>query len=82
MSDSMRNLAEAVFLSDLQPSASPDAAAVEAAVAATLARYGWDGCGPAVAGEFGERAETALPRLLWARRLVAEHAAATPALAA
>ncbi len=64
--------AQALFLSDLQPSASPDAAAVWGAVERTLARFGSDGCGPAVAGEYGERGESAASRMRWARGLVAD----------
>ncbi|GGK37385.1 hypothetical protein GCM10010124_32680 [Pilimelia terevasa] len=49
-------VAQALFLSDLQPSACPDAAAVWGAVERALARYGSEGCGPAVAGEYGSGA--------------------------
>lgn len=61
---------EAVFVSDLQPSEHPSAADVDAAVTATLLRYGSCRIAEAVAAEFGDHPEAAVPRMVWARSLV------------
>jgi hypothetical protein len=63
--------AEALFVSDLQPSEAPVRSAVERAVTATLLRHGSDGCAAAVAVEFGDHPETAVVRMGWARAQVA-----------
>jgi hypothetical protein len=63
--------AEAVFVSDLQPSDRPTASQVAAAVLASLrARGGASGCAAAVAAEYGEHPETAVTRMRWALALV------------
>jgi uncharacterized membrane protein len=63
--------AEALFASDLQPSDLPTAAAVAAAVHATLRnRGGATGCAAAVAAEYGDHPETAPARMRWALALV------------
>ena len=59
--------AEALFVSDLQPSQRPDRAAVERAVTAMILRYGSDGCAAWVAAEFGDHPEAAVCRMAWAR---------------
>jgi hypothetical protein len=63
--------AEALFVSDLQPSESPENVALQEAVTATLLRHGSDGCAAAVAAEFGDHPETAVARMGWARAQVA-----------
>jgi uncharacterized membrane protein len=63
--------AEAVFVSDLQPSDRPTTSQVAAAVLASLrARGGATGCAAAVAAEYGEHPETAVTRMRWALALV------------
>lgn len=63
--------AEALFVSDLQPSQSPTADMVQAAVTATVLRYGSDGCAAAVATEFGDHPDSAVRRMTWARAVLA-----------
>ncbi|XVU23256.1 hypothetical protein ACQPZJ_39285 [Actinoplanes sp. CA-054009] len=57
--------AEALFVSDLQPSQCPSQAAVERAVTAMLLLHGSDGCAAEVATEFGDHPEIAVPRMHW-----------------
>lgn len=59
--------AEALFVSDLQPSECPSRRAVEDAVTAMILRYGSDGCAATVAAEFGDHPETAVRRMSWVR---------------
>jgi hypothetical protein len=74
--------AEAVFVSDLQPSQRPTAGQVAAAVLASLrARGGATGCAAAVAAEYGEHPETAVARMRWALSLVDAGAEVTVAAA-
>jgi hypothetical protein len=60
-------IAEALFVSDLQPSEEPSTTAVQQAVTQTILRHGADGCAGLVAGEFGDHPETAVPRMRWVR---------------
>ena len=63
--------AEALFVSDLQPSQRPTPRQVATAVLASLrARGGATGCAAAVAAEYGEHPETAVARMRWALALV------------
>jgi hypothetical protein len=63
--------AEAVFVSDLQPSERPTPGQVAVAVLASLRAYGGaTGCAAAVAAEYGEHPETAVARMRWALSLV------------
>ena len=64
-------IAEAVFASDLQPSRPVTAAEAWAAVTAAVTRYGAQGCVDVLAREYGERPETAAPRMRFARELAA-----------
>jgi hypothetical protein len=66
---------EALFASYLQPSQAPSAAAIEAAVEQMILRLGSGGCAAAVAAEFGDHPETAVPRMCWVRRTLAAIAA-------
>ena len=66
---------EALFVSHLQPSQIPSADAIEAAVTQTILRFGSDGCAAAVATEFGDHPEIAVPRMCWVRRTLAAIAA-------
>lgn len=68
MIDAIRHLAaEALFVSDLQPSQRPSAGSVERAVAGMILRHGGPGCAALVAAEFGDHPETAVTRMAWAR---------------
>lgn len=60
--------AEALFVSDLQPSECPSAQKLEDTVTAMLLRHGSDGCAAAVAEEFGDHPESAVRRMAWVRR--------------
>lgn len=62
--------AEALFVSDLQPSQRPSAGAVERAVAGMIRQHGDQGCAALVAAEFGDHPETAVGRMAWARAAV------------
>ncbi len=73
--------AEAIFASDLQPSRPVSAAEAWAAVTVAIARYGAQGCVELLAREYGDRPETAAPRMRFARELATTLAPAT-ALAA
>lgn len=66
--------AEALFVSDLQPSEAPASVAVEQAVTATLLRHGSDGCAAKVATEFGDHPEIAVARMGWARTQISHMA--------
>jgi len=63
-------VAEALFVSDLQPSQAPCAEVVRAAVDSTVARYGADGCAARVACEFGDHPDLAVRRMTWVRRIL------------
>jgi hypothetical protein len=65
--------AEALFVSALQPSASPSPDQVRHAVAATLWRLGARACAARMAGEFGDHPDAAVARMSWA--LTTIHAA-------
>ena len=62
--------AEALFLSCLQSSESPNHEQVRDAVAGMLRRFGTRGCAAQVAVEFGDHPETAVPRMAWALAMV------------
>jgi hypothetical protein len=70
---------EALFASALQRSQSPTLAQVRQAVMVAVRELGSRGCAAQVAQEFGDHPETAVVRMRWARRLVAEAFAAAPA---
>jgi hypothetical protein len=58
--------AEALFASSLQSSEDPAADQVRRAVSVTLRQFGMRGCAARVAGEYGDRPETAVNRMNWA----------------
>ena len=64
--------AEALFVSDLQPSECPSRGAVEQAVTAMILRYGGDGCAAGVATEFGDHPDAAVCRMRWVRQALHE----------
>src|SRR5215207_6422641 len=57
--------AEALFVSDLQPSECPSHRTVERAVTAMILLHGSDGCAAGVATEFGDHPDAALRRMHW-----------------
>lgn len=57
--------AEALFVSDVQPSESPTQERVEKAVTAMILRHGSDGCAAGVATEFGDHPDVAVRRMHW-----------------
>ena len=62
--------AEALFVSDLQPSQRPSRQTLEETVTAMILRHGSDGCAAVVAEEFGDHPESAVRRMCWAREKV------------
>ena len=62
--------AEALFLSDLQPSQHPSPDEVATAIEAGLSRWGIAGCAAAAAAEYGEHPDTAPTRMRWALRML------------
>jgi hypothetical protein len=62
--------AEALFVSTLQPSASPSPDQIRRAVATTLRRLGVRGCAAKTAGEFGDHPDTAVARMSWALGMI------------
>jgi hypothetical protein len=64
-------VAEALFVSDLQPSETPTPQAVQSAISRMLQRYGAEGCAACVATEFGDHPETAVRRMSWVRQVLA-----------
>ena len=74
-------VAEAVFASTLQPSQVVTTAEAWAAIAAAITLHGAQGCVEILAREYGERPETAVVRMRFARSL-ADRLSPAPALAA
>jgi hypothetical protein len=65
-------LAEALFVSPLQPSEHPSPAQVRAAIDASLLSYGGPvGCASWLAAEYGDHPEVAADRMRWALQLTA-----------
>ena len=62
---------EALFASALQPSDTPDAGMIAAAISSAVQRFGPRGCTERMAQGFGDRPDAAARRLRWARRLAA-----------
>ncbi len=60
--------AEALFVSDLQPSECPSRETVQETVTAMILRLGSDGCAAGVAAEFGDHPESAVRRMSWVRQ--------------
>lgn len=64
-------VAEALFVSDLQPShTAPSAEVMRAAVERMIERFGADGCAARMASEFGDHPEAAVRRMIWVRRVM------------
>lgn len=65
-------LAEALFVSPLQPSEHPTPDQVQAAIDSSLKYYGGPvGCASWLAAEYGEHPEVAADRMRWALQLTA-----------
>jgi hypothetical protein len=62
-------LAEALFISNLQPSQRPTADQVVAAINSCLHAHGATGCAAATAAEYGDHPDTAPTRMRWALQL-------------
>ena len=68
MNGAMQDLAaEALFVSDMQPSEHSSQRAIEQTITAMLLCYGTDGCAAECAAEFGDHPEAAVRRMFWAR---------------
>ena len=66
MISTVRELAaEAIFVSDLQPSECPSRKTLEDTVTEMILRHGSDGCAVGVAEEFGDHPEVAVRRMTW-----------------
>jgi hypothetical protein len=63
---------EALFVSGLQRSDAPDAAALAEIISAAVRQYGIRGCASRMAQEFGDHPEAAAARMRWVRQLTAE----------
>ena len=63
---------EALFVSALQQSERPSVRQVREAIVAAVRDFGSAGCAARVAQEFGDHPDTAVVRMGWARRMVAE----------
>ena len=63
---------EALFVSGLQRSDAPDAAALAELISAAVRQYGVRGCASRMAQEFGDHPEAAAARMRWIRQAVAE----------
>jgi hypothetical protein len=64
--------AEALFVSNLQPSGNPTAKDVAEAITRSVRAFGTRGCAGLTAHEFGDHGETASVRMHWALQLVSE----------
>jgi hypothetical protein len=69
---------EALFASVLQPSDTPTAGMVAAAITSAVRRFGPRGCTELMAQEFGDHPDAAARRMRWARLLAAQPAAPRP----
>jgi hypothetical protein len=66
MISTVRELAaEALFVSDVQPSECPTDQKLEDTVTLMILRHGSDGCAAGVAEEFGDHPEAAVRRMAW-----------------
>src|SRR6266496_2883478 len=71
--------AEALFASDLSAASEPTAAEVADAIRRAIHLHGGTrGCAAELAAAYGDRPETAVPRMRWARRVVARVYGSSP----
>jgi hypothetical protein len=71
--------ADALFVSALQRSEEPSPTQVRQAIAAAIREFGARGCAARVAQAYGDHPETAVPRMRWARTIVAGYGEGTRA---
>ena len=69
---------EALFVSGLQRSDTPNAAVLAELVSNSVRRFGVRGCACRMAEEFGDHPEAAADRMRWIRQLVAEVSVSPP----
>ena len=62
---------EALFASSLQPSDTPTAGMIAAAIRSAMQRFGPRGCTERMAQEFGDHPDAAAQRMRWARQFAA-----------
>lgn len=62
---------EALFASWLQPSDTPTAGMIAAAIRSAVKRFGPRGCTERMAQEFGDHPDAAVHRMRWARQFAA-----------
>jgi hypothetical protein len=63
-------IAEALFVSDLQPSQTPSARMIHAAIERMVQQYGAEGCAAQMASVFGDHPDLAVRRMIWVRRIM------------
>jgi hypothetical protein len=63
-------VAEALFVSDLQPTQSPSTQVISATIERMIQQYGVDGCAARMASEFGDHPDLAVRRMIWIRRIM------------
>jgi hypothetical protein len=63
-------VAEALFVSDLEPSENPSVQRIHDTIDQMTQRYGADGCAARMASEFGEHPDLAVRRMIWVRRIM------------
>jgi hypothetical protein len=63
-------VAEALFVSDLQPSPAPTAQMIRTAIDRMIHQYGVEGCASRMASEFGDHPDLAVRRMIWVRRII------------
>ena len=69
--DLNRARCQALFSSALQPSDTPTADMVAAAISRAVAQFGIGGCADRMAQEFGDHPDAAASRMCWVRQLLA-----------
>jgi hypothetical protein len=63
-------VAEALFVSDLEPSQNPSEQMIRDAIDRMTQQYGPEGCAARMASEFGEHPDQAVRRMIWIRRIM------------
>jgi hypothetical protein len=66
----MTRVAEALFVSDIQPSHTPSNQVINATIERMVQQYGVDGCAARMASEFGDHPDLAVRRMIWVRRIM------------
>jgi hypothetical protein len=63
-------IAEALFVSELEPSQTHAPTVIHTTIDRMIRRYGADGCAERMASEFGDHPDLAVRRMLWVRRIM------------